>query len=79
MNSPVPSDVWFDCYNDVNEDVLAGLVLSESDNESVEDNRFVPCIGRGLPVPSVCDVQLPKAAFNDLKVSCYSQLMRLLY
>lgn len=65
----MPSDVWFDCDNNVcGDDVFAALVSSDSDNDSVEDTPFVPCVGRGLPVPSVCEVKLPKAALCYFKV-----------
>lgn len=71
MNASVSSsDVWFDCSEDCRLDAFAGLTTasSDSDSDSVNEGRFIPCIGRGLSVPPLCEVHMPRAAFLGAQV-----------
>jgi hypothetical protein len=64
------SDVWFDCDENCGLNAIAGLTTaaSDSDSDSVNEVKFVPCIGRGITVPPICEVRMPRAAFLGAQV-----------
>jgi len=74
------SDIWFDCCEDTTEfidNVIAGVISSDSDSETEINAKFVPCIGRGLSIPPLHDVHMPRVAFLDSQVNCLVYQFRL--
>ena len=54
--------------------VTSGNSASSEDESSTDDvlkapsDRLIPCLGRGLPPPQLCDFAIPKIAFVEPQV-----------
>ena len=65
------SDIWFDCCENSSElidNVVAGVISSDSESETDVDAKFIPCLGRGLAIPPLHDVHMPRVAFLNSQV-----------
>ena len=75
MSSSVSSGDWYDCYDnsslELSDNVAAGIATTESDSddESSNNGKLLPCLGRGLPATRLCEVVMPRLPFHNMQAS----------